>query len=49
MNFVRELGYARAAAEVIRRERAGLMLKKDRGPGGQRRHRPNSCLTGGGD
>ena len=31
----RELGYARAAAEVIRRERAGLMSKKDRGPGGQ--------------
>ena len=31
----RELGYPRAAAEVIRRERAGLMSKKDRGPGGQ--------------
>jgi len=30
----RELGYARAAAEVIRAERRGLMSSKDKGPGG---------------
>ena len=31
----KELGYARAAAEVIRAERRGLMSAKDKGPGGK--------------
>ena len=31
----KELGYARAAAEVIRAERRGLMSSKDKGPGGK--------------
>ena len=31
----RELGYPRAAVEVIREERRGLMSSKDRGPGGK--------------